>query len=136
MTYKCIMCQDPIEKEKNQWGLEIRPLCWIHYRCIEHLWDTYSSMVKGDFMTEPKPYWIGGYQPTGKPPEVLNPPKGGSNVIDPKQGYSISPEKPTSLPPGSPPQPIYKTLDDYELAEIRRKEREAATQLQILRSLD
>ena len=34
-------------------------------------------------MTEPKPIWIAGYQPTGKAPDELHPPSGGSSVFNP-----------------------------------------------------
>lgn len=34
-------------------------------------------------MSEPRPYWIAGYQPTGKAPDELHPPSGGSGVQHP-----------------------------------------------------
>ena len=46
MKYKCVMCEQPIGKKEDQWGMEIRSLIWIHYKCLEHLWEVYSSMRK------------------------------------------------------------------------------------------
>ena len=60
MKYKCVMCQQPISRKEDEWGMEIRITKWMHYKCIEHLWDAYSSMQKEKAIVEPKPYWIGG----------------------------------------------------------------------------
>ena len=46
MSYKCMMCQQPISKNEDEWGMEISLTKWMHYKCIEHLWDVYSSMRK------------------------------------------------------------------------------------------
>ena len=60
MKYKCVMCQQQISKKEDEWGMEISITKWMHYKCIEHLWDAYSSMQKEKAIVEPKPYWIGG----------------------------------------------------------------------------
>ena len=46
MSYKCMMCQQPITKNEDEWGMEFSLTKWMHYKCIEHLWDAYSSMRK------------------------------------------------------------------------------------------
>ena len=46
MSYKCMMCQQPITKNEGEWGMEFSLTKWMHYKCIEHLWDAYSSMRK------------------------------------------------------------------------------------------
>ena len=46
MSYKCMMCQQLISKKEDEWAMEISLTKWMHYKCIEHLWDAYSSMRK------------------------------------------------------------------------------------------
>lgn len=42
----CVVCQEEITQKENQWGFRIRSYVWIHYRCLEHLWEVYISMSK------------------------------------------------------------------------------------------
>ena len=44
MSHKCVMCGQPIGKKDGEWGMEFSLAKWMHYKCIEHLWDVYSSM--------------------------------------------------------------------------------------------
>jgi DNA-directed RNA polymerase subunit RPC12/RpoP len=52
MSYKCSMCQQPISPIDGEWGMQFSLSKWMHYRCIEHLWDVYSSMRKSDFIDD------------------------------------------------------------------------------------
>jgi hypothetical protein len=46
------MCGQPIGKKDGEWGMEFSLAKWMHYKCIEHLWDVYSSMRKSDFIDD------------------------------------------------------------------------------------
>jgi hypothetical protein len=52
MSYKCSMCQQPISPIDGEWGMQFSLSKWMHYKCIEHLWDVYSSMRKSDFIDD------------------------------------------------------------------------------------
>ena len=43
---KCVMCDMRIRENTKAWGLRIKPNTWIHYRCLESLWETYSLIKK------------------------------------------------------------------------------------------
>ena len=45
--------------------------------------DCSGGCWKGGGVSEPRPIWIAGYQPTGKAPDELHPPSGGSGVQHP-----------------------------------------------------
>ena len=42
----CVMCQEPVSINPDQWAVEIRPSIWIHYKCLEHLYDHYLAARK------------------------------------------------------------------------------------------
>ena len=43
---KCVVCDESICHLPKSWGFRIKPNTWIHYRCLESLWETYSLIKK------------------------------------------------------------------------------------------